>query len=184
MVMWVVILARGLRQTLPNEHPGNMPWLFMYSALSIPLFYAAGLVFWKNASYAVVGVYGMLAMGFFMFVARYFIPYDKGSERAMKWSFWSLNIGLAWMLFVNLVPLGILQLNDSFRYGYWHAREMGFFLQPAVRVIEWLRMPGDVLFIVGGILPVVYLAVRMFANRHRPDQIPAEAGAEPFTEVR
>ena len=351
MVMWVVILARGLRQTLPDEHPGNMPWLFMYSALSIPLFYAAGLVFWKNASYAVVdfwrfwvvhlwvedflelfttimvayifvllgvvskqtatrviyldiilysiggvigtmhhlyfsgapaihmslgaffsameviplvlltfeawrfmrlggaeqgqsalgasstrfphkwavmfliavgfwnflgagvfgflinlpivsyweigtqftanhahgammGVYGMLAMGFFMFVARYFIPYDKGSERAMKWSFWSLNIGLAWMLFVNLVPLGILQLNDSFQYGYWHAREMGFFLQPAVRVIEWLRMPGDVLFIIGGIAPVVYLAVRMFANRHRPDQAPAEAGAEPFTEVQ
>jgi nitric oxide reductase subunit B len=29
-------------------------------------------------------------------------------------------------------------------------------------------MPGDLLFIVGGILPIVYLAVRMFGRRNRP----------------
>jgi nitric oxide reductase subunit B len=25
-------------------------------------------------------------------------------------------------------------------------------------LIEWMRLPGDVLFIVGGVLPVLYLA--------------------------
>jgi nitric oxide reductase subunit B len=25
-------------------------------------------------------------------------------------------------------------------------------------LLEWLRLPGDVLFIVGGVLPVLYLA--------------------------
>jgi nitric oxide reductase subunit B len=123
----------------------------------------------------------MLAIGFFMFVARYFIPRDRGSERAMRFSFWSLNIGLAWMLFANLVPMGILQLHDSFRNGYWHAREMEFFLTPAVRVIEWLRLPGDALFIVGGILPVVYLALRMFRERKRYGQVPAGEPTEVFT---
>ncbi|MCL5096549.1 MAG: cbb3-type cytochrome c oxidase subunit I, partial [Candidatus Omnitrophica bacterium] len=54
MVLWLVILIRGLRWRLSGEHPGNLPWLFLYSALSIPLFYAAGVVFWKNASYAIV----------------------------------------------------------------------------------------------------------------------------------
>ena len=32
MVIWVAILARGLYRRLPGEHPGNLPWLFLYSA--------------------------------------------------------------------------------------------------------------------------------------------------------
>jgi hypothetical protein len=54
MFLWVVILARGLRTKLKEEHPGNMPWLFLYSALSIPVFYAAGLLFGNANTYAVV----------------------------------------------------------------------------------------------------------------------------------
>ena len=89
------------------------------------------------------------------------------------------------MLFVNLVPdRASLQLYDSFQNGYWHAGEPEFFLQPVVRVIEWLRMPGDVLFIVGGILPVVYLAVRMFRLRNRYEDLSPEVVTEDFTETR
>jgi nitric oxide reductase subunit B len=349
LFLWVAILVRGLSGRLAGEHPGNLPYLFLYSALSIPLFYAVGLAFGKNSNFAVVdfwrfwvvhlwvedflelfttvmvayifvllgvvrtvtatrvvyldiilysiggvigtmhhlyfsgapavhmalgaffsameviplmlltfeawrfmqlggyqqqstltapstafphkwavmfliavgfwnflgagvfgflinlpivsyyeigtqftanhghgalmGVYGMLAMGFFMFVARYFIPPDRNSERAMKISFWSLNIGLAWMLFVNLAPVGGIQLYEAFQSGYWHAREPAFFEQPAVRVFEWLRLPGDLLFIIGGILPVVYLAVRMFVQRHRYGQLPPGAETEQFTHV-
>ena len=50
-------------------------------------------------------------------------------------------------------------------------------------MIEWLRLPGDVLFIVGGILPVVYLAIRMFLARGRYTQLPAGAEVEQFTQV-
>jgi nitric oxide reductase subunit B len=136
--------------------------------LPIVSYYEIGTQFTANHAHsALMGVYGMLAIGFFMFVARYFIPPDRRSERAMAISFWSLNIGLGLMVFVNLVPMGIIQLMDSFKNGYWHARELEFFLRPAVRTIEWLRMPGDILFIVGGILPIVYLALRMFIERNR-----------------
>ncbi len=31
------------------------------------------------------------------------------------------------------------------------ARQAGFFQQPAVRMIEWLHLPGDAIFILGGI---------------------------------
>jgi nitric oxide reductase subunit B len=147
--------------------------------LPIVSYYEIGTAFTANHGHgAMMGVYGMLAIGFFVFVARYFIPPDRRSEGAMRLSFWSLNIGLALMLFVNLVPMGILQLNESFAAGYWQAREIDFFRQPAVRVIEWLRLPGDVLFIAGGILPIVYLAIRMFGARRRY----AGIGAEGFTE--
>ena len=54
MFFWVVILVRGLWSRLPEEHPGNLPYLFLYSALSIPLFYAVGMVFGKNVNFAVM----------------------------------------------------------------------------------------------------------------------------------
>jgi nitric oxide reductase subunit B len=152
--------------------------------LPIVSYYEIGTQFTANHAHgALMGVYGMLAIGFFMFVARYFIPPDRRSEQAMRVSFWSLNIGLLMMLFVNLVPIGILQLYDSFQNGYWHAREPEFFQQTAVRVIEWLRLPGDLLFILGGILPVVYLALRMFRERNRYGRLPAGAETEEFTAV-
>ncbi len=100
----------------------------------------------------------------------------------MKISFWSLNIGLAWMMFVNLFPLGTAaDFKTALRHGYWHARQPEFFMQPLVQVFEWLRLPGDVLFIVGGILPVVYLAVRMVNNRHRPGSVALEEMTEVLT---
>jgi nitric oxide reductase subunit B len=152
--------------------------------LPIVSYYEIGTQFTANHAHgALMGVYGMLAIGFFMFVARYFIPPDRRSEQAMRVSFWSLNIGPLMMLFVNLVPIGILQLYDSFQNGYWHAREPEFFQQTAVRVIEWLRLPGDLLFILGGILPVVYLALRMFRERNRYGRLPAGAETEEFTAV-
>jgi nitric oxide reductase subunit B len=132
---------------------------------------------------ALMGVYGMLAVGFFMFAARYFIPPDRRSERAMKLSFWSLNVGLAWMLFANLFPLGAVQLYDSVRHGYWHARQPELFQQPLVRTLEWARLPGDLLFILGGILPIVYLAIRMFLQRCRYAQLLPNAPVEEFTQV-
>ena len=151
--------------------------------LPIVSYYEIGTQFTANHGHgAMMGVYGMLAIGFFMFVARYFIPPDHGSRFAMGLSFWSLNLGLAWMLFANLVPIGIVQLYDSFQSGYWHARQAEFFQQPWVRLIEWLRLPGDLLFIVGGIGPVVYLAIRMFQLRNRYRAEPG-AAVEDFTQA-
>ena len=44
LVFWVVILYRGVRGKLSGDRIGNLPWLFFFSALSIPAFYAVGLV--------------------------------------------------------------------------------------------------------------------------------------------
>jgi len=351
LVFWGVIVYRGLRGRLANEHPGNMPWLFLYSALSIPLFYAVGLAFGPRTNFAVMdfwrfwvvhlwvedflelfttitvayifvllgvvhvrtatrliyldvilysiggvvgtmhhlyfsgapavhmafgaffsameviplvlltyeawrfmrlggaepgesvvdtseerfphrwavmflvavgfwnfvgagmfgflinlpivsyweigtqftanhahaammGVYGMLAVGFFIFVARYFVPRDRGSEVAMRTSFWALNGGLAWMVVLNLFPIGALQLHDALANGYWHARSPAFFAQPAVHVFEWLRIVGDAVFIVFGIVPLLYLSVRMVKGRHRPGALQAGEPTGPLTLAR
>jgi nitric oxide reductase subunit B len=78
------------------------------------------------------------------------------------------------MLFINLFPVGLLQMNTILATSYFQGRQPEFFNLPLVRLFEWLRFPGDLLFIVG-ILPVVYLALRMFANRHRKGAAPEAA---------
>ena len=53
MVLWVVIIYRGLRPRLAVESRGNLPWLFLYSSLSIPAFYAVGLLTHTQSTFAI-----------------------------------------------------------------------------------------------------------------------------------
>jgi nitric oxide reductase subunit B len=86
------------------------------------------------------------------------VPENRWSDRAAKISFWSLNLGLAWMVFATLFPLGVLQLYHSVSAGYFDARSLKFLSNQTNELLEWLRLPGDTLFILGGTLPVLYLA--------------------------
>ncbi|CAN5145364.1 cbb3-type cytochrome c oxidase subunit I [soil metagenome] len=150
--------------------------------LPVVSYWEIGTQFTANHGHAaMMGVYGMLAIGFFLFVTAYFVPRDARTERAMKWSFWSLNGGLAWMVCVNLFPIGVMQFRDALVNGYAHARAPEFFARGDVRLLEWLRLPGDIVFIVGGILPLLYLALRMVANRNRPGIVPANEPTELLT---
>jgi nitric oxide reductase subunit B len=53
LVLWCAILYRGLRGKLSRESRGNLPYLFLYSALTIPLFYAVGLVNRPHTNFAI-----------------------------------------------------------------------------------------------------------------------------------
>lgn len=131
---------------------------------------------------AMMGVYGMLAVGLALFCLRYMIPQERWSDRAAKISFWSLNLGLAWMVFASLFPLGVIQLYHSVRYGYYDARTLEYLTGHLNALIEWMRLPGDVLFIVGGVLPVVYLA--WLGVRHvAPKTAEERAEGSLFTEI-
>jgi nitric oxide reductase subunit B len=127
--------------------------------LPIVSYYEIGTALTPNHGHAaMMGVYGMLAVGLALFCLRYLMPEHRWSDRAAKISFWSLNLGLAWMVFASLFPLGLIQLYHSVRYGYYDARTLKFLTGPTNALIEWLRLPGDALFIIGGVLPVLYLA--------------------------
>ncbi len=126
--------------------------------LPIVSYYEIGTALTPNHGHAaMMGVYGMLSVGLALFCLRYIIPEERWSDRAAKISFWSLNLGLAWMVFANLFPLGVLQLYHSIAYGYYDARSLKFIGNPTNSLIEWLRLPGDTVFILGGTLPVLYL---------------------------
>jgi nitric oxide reductase subunit B len=126
--------------------------------LPVVSYYEIGTHLTANHGHAsMMGVYGMLAMALMVFCLRYLLRPEDWSDRLVGFSFWTLNLGLAWMVFVNLFPLGVLQLADVVTNGYWHARSLEFFEQHAF--VEWLRLPGDVVFILG-VLPLVYLTAK------------------------
>jgi nitric oxide reductase subunit B len=135
-----------------------------------------------HAHGAMMGVYGMLAAGFAAFCLRYLIPEERWSERAAKLSFWCLNLGLAWMIFATLFPLGILQLYESVGTGYYEARSLEFLAGDTVALLEWMRLPGDLVFIVGGVLPLLYLCY--LGVRHTVPRITMEEPEDIlFTEI-
>ena len=121
----------------------------------------------NHAHTAMMGVYGMLAAGLAVFCLRYLVPEKRWSDRAARISFWSLNIGLAWMAFASLFPLGVLQLYHSVADGYWYARTLDYLGNTTNVIFEWARMPGDLLFILGGALPLLWLAFWGVAGRKK-----------------
>jgi nitric oxide reductase subunit B len=74
----------------------------------------------------------------------------------LRAAFWVLNGGLALMVLLTLLPLGIAQLHAALEHGYWYARSAQFLDQPLVHTLVWLRMPGDVLFAGGALLGAAF----------------------------
>jgi nitric oxide reductase subunit B len=150
--------------------------------LPIVSYYEIGTALTANHGHAaMMGVYGMLALGLALFCLRYLIPADRWNDRAAKMSFYGLNIGLAWMAFATLFPLGIRQLYESVNVGYWEARSLDYLSTNTNTVIEWLRLPGDIYFIVIGVLPLLYLTY--LGVRYTVKRVVIEEPENLFTEV-
>ena len=154
-------LQLGARQESKSPTPFPHRWAVTFGFLvNLPIvsYYEIGTALTANHAHAaMMGVYGMLAMGLALFCLRYLIPAERWSDRLAKISFWSANLGLAWMSFATLLPLGILQLYASANEGYFAARQLEFITNPTNRLFEWMRLPGDLVFIGGGVLPFLWL---------------------------
>jgi nitric oxide reductase subunit B len=59
------------------------------------------------------------------------------------------------MILLSLFPSGVLQVRDVLANGYWHARSLGYLGGELPRLLEWLRLPGDLVFIFLGALPIL-----------------------------
>jgi nitric oxide reductase subunit B len=151
--------------------------------LPIVSYYEIGTALTANHGHAaMMGVYGMLAIGLALFCLRYLIPDDRWPEKWARISFWSTNIGLAWMCFATLLPLGVAQLYKSVDAGYFEARELKFLTSDTNALIEWLRLPGDIVFITGGAVPTLYIAY--LGIRHTVKRVTLEEPEDIlFTEI-
>jgi nitric oxide reductase subunit B len=141
--------------------------------LPVVSYFEVGTILTPNHGHAaMMGVFGMLAMALMVFALRQ-VSTDReweGRARFIRTSFWGLNGGLALMVLCSLFPGGVLQLIDVLKNGYWHARGPEFLNQRMVRIIEWLRMPGDLIFIGLGVLPAAAAAVITYLQMNKGKQ--------------
>ena len=129
--------------------------------LPIVSYFEVGTILTPNHGHAaLMGAFGMEAMALTVMALRQVLPDKKWPlpEKYIRVSFWGLNIGLALMVVGNLFPGGVLQFYDVLTNGYWHARSLAYTGQSFVRLIEWCRLPGDLVFIFVGVVPMVMAA--------------------------
>jgi nitric oxide reductase subunit B len=126
----------------------------------IALYYMQGLNTTPVHGHAALfGVYGMLGIGLMLVCLRALVPDQKWQEGWLKWSFWSMNIGLMAMCVISLLPLGLMQTWASVDQSYWYARSEEFMGTPLMQTLRWLRVPGDTLFAIGALLLVIFVGL-------------------------
>jgi nitric oxide reductase subunit B len=128
----------------------------------LALYYMQGLNLTPLHGHAALfGVYGMLGIGLLLFCVRGLRPQAQWSNPLLAFSFWSFNIGLAMMVLMTLLPMGLLQLNAALSHGYWYARSAEFMGQPLIHTLVWLRVPGDIVFSAAALV-LAWVVFRMW----------------------
>jgi nitric oxide reductase subunit B len=106
-----------------------------------------------------MGVYGNLSIAAVLFCSKLLFNANKWNERLVQIVFWSLNIGLALMVALDLFPAGVYQLNAVLKNGLWYGRSEEFMQTEIFKSLTWLRIIGGSLFVTGGVLPLAYFIV-------------------------
>jgi nitric oxide reductase subunit B len=136
--------------------------------LPIVSYFEMGTTLTPNHGHAAMfGVFGMLALAVMVFCLRA-MQTDatwKRTERFVKIGFWGVNVGLALMIVLDLFPGGVLELWDSIANGYWHARRQTFLMNGLYHDLEWLRIVGDLVFLLAGALPIAVGALHSLWKR-------------------
>ncbi|MFN7953503.1 MAG: nitric-oxide reductase large subunit [bacterium] len=130
----------------------------------IALYYMQGLNTTPvHAHTALFGVYGLLALGLTLLVARLLTGERAWRERPLAIAFWAMNAGLALMVVLSLLPIGLAQTWASVEHGLWYARSAEFSALPWVTTLRWLRMVGDVVFL-GGVAAFGYFMIGLWTG--------------------
>lgn len=109
-----------------------------------------------HAHAALFGVYGMLGIGLLLFCFRGMSRPEAWNDKLLAWTFWLLNGGLAMMLFLSLLPVGVVQAFASIEHGVWYARSPEVIHSPLVELLVWMRVPGDVVFSIGALTLAIF----------------------------
>lgn len=137
----------------------------------ISLYYLQGLNTTPvHAHAALFGVYGLLALGLVLIVFRRLDPDRPWKEGWLQYAFWAMNVGLALMIVLSLLPIGLFQAHASIEQGLWYARSDTFMQQPFMETLRWLRIIGDTIFLSGVAALVWFVAGIVFGRSLRnPD---------------
>ncbi|HEX5008881.1 MAG TPA: cbb3-type cytochrome c oxidase subunit I [Planctomycetota bacterium] len=146
--------------------------------LPIVSYYEHGSFLTANHGHAaLMGVFGMLAIGLALYCVRNLVDESGWSRRLFTLSFWGLNTGLLGMVALTLTPVGVLQLERAATQGFYAARSLEFYQGATVHALLWLRILPDSIFIGLGVVPLLLGLGR--ALRHARPCVPLELPQEP-----
>lgn len=98
---------------------------------------------------ALFGVYGTLGIGLMLFCLRGLTSNKEWKTGVLRFSFWAINIGLALMVLLSLLPIGLMQTWASVEHGMWYARSAEFMGRGIIHNFVWMRVVGDTIFTAG-----------------------------------
>lgn len=98
---------------------------------------------------ALFGVYGMLGIGLMLFCLKGLTTRHVWKTGSLAFAFWAINIGLALMVLLSLLPVGLMQTWASVEQGTWYARSAEFMQTPTMHALRWMRVVGDTIFAAG-----------------------------------
>jgi nitric oxide reductase subunit B len=179
LLMKVAIDSRNSPVTA-EAYPYKWPLMFL-GASALWAFLGAGVFgflittpavnYYEHSTYltmnhghtAFFGTYGMLAIGLMLFAFRGIIEPAKWNTKLLKIGFWGTNGGLFLMAIFTLLPVGFMQVWDSYQNGLWHARSPAFYEQDIVMFIGQWRLVPDLIIIVGALALLTFAAKAMFS---------------------
>jgi nitric oxide reductase subunit B len=98
-----------------------------------------------------------------LFCLRGLYARNLHADSLLKPAYWGLNIGLAMMVFLSLLPAGIYQAYASITKGLWYARSPEVIHSGVMETLVWMRVPGDILFAIGAVFLALY-ALRLLGR--------------------
>jgi nitric oxide reductase subunit B len=142
-------------------------WNFMGAGvlgfmINLPIvnYYQHGTYLTVNHGHAaLMGVYGNLAVAAMLFCGRWNVCPENWNGGLIRTVFWSLNIGLALMVVMDLFPVGVHQLIVAMTDGYAFARSNAYIEDTVFQRLTWLRGVGVLIFVVGGVIPLTWFMV-------------------------
>ncbi|BDG07955.1 nitric-oxide reductase large subunit [Anaeromyxobacter paludicola] len=131
----------------------------------IVLYYAQGLNTTPIHSHgALFGVYGFLAIALMLFSMRHTVRKAAWDDRLLGFAFWALNLGLAGMIVLSLLPAGFYQFAIAIKHGIWYARSPEVTGSSFIHTATWLRVFPDVVFDAGALALVAFVAKAIFGD--------------------
>ncbi len=123
---------------------------------------------------AMMGVYGMFGIAVLLYSLRNIVKPEKWNDKLLKFSCLTLNIGLAGMVVITLLPVGFLQLKEAFYNGYSVSRSPEFLQQEVVQQLLTIRAIPDTIFLLG-VIALALFSVKALFNLRKPTHREMEA---------
>lgn len=116
---------------------------------------------------SMMGVYGMFAIAVVLYSLRNIVKPEAWNDKILKFSCIMLNVGLAGMIVITLLPVGFLQLKVAFDEGYWKSRAPEFLQSDLVVNLLTIRAIPDTIFLIG-VIAFAYFCVKVLFNLRKP----------------